>query len=71
MVVRPTVWLSRALWAFGDRLVVDGAVEGSARVVRGIGRRFSALQRGDGQVYATAIVVGFVIMLVATVWIGR
>ena len=71
VVVRPTVGLSRALWAVGDRLVVDGAVEGSARVVRGIGRRFSALQRGDGQVYATAIVVGFVIMLVATVWIGR
>jgi NADH-quinone oxidoreductase subunit L len=70
-VVGPVVGISRTLWAVGDRLVADGVVEGSARMARGLGRLLSRLQTGNAQTYSAAIVVGFVLMLVASVWLGR
>jgi len=70
-VVRPVTTLSRALWAFGDRLLADGAVVGAAGAARAAGRRLSSLQSGNGQSYAAVLAVGFVLMLVAAVWIGR
>jgi NADH-quinone oxidoreductase subunit L len=71
IVVRPTVGLSRALWAVGDRLVADGIAEGSGRLARRLGRGFSRLQGGDAQSYATLVALGFVLMMLATVWLGR
>lgn len=69
-VVRPAVGASRLLWAVGDRLVADGLVEGSARGAQWVGARISRLQDGDAQSYATAIAVGFVLVVIAAVWIG-
>jgi len=71
VVVRPCIVASRALWAWCDQLLIDGAVDGAARVATRASRALSRLQNGDGQRYATAIAVGVALMLAATAMIGR
>ena len=65
-VVRPTVWLSRVvLWKGVDQGAIDGAaVNGSARVSRGLGWLGSRLQTGQVGVYV-------VLFLVGALWILR
>jgi NADH-quinone oxidoreductase subunit L len=65
-VVRPTVWLSRVvLWKGVDQGAIDGAaVNGSARVSRGLGWLGSRLQTGQVGVYV-------VLFLVGAIWILR
>ncbi len=70
-VVRPSVTAARVTYAFFDRLVIDGIAEGTAAVARWVGAAFAKLQNGDGQWYATLIGVGVLLLLVATVWMGR
>ncbi len=71
VIVRPTVTLSRALWAWLDRLLIDGAVEGSGRLARLGAAALSRLQSGDAQAYAAAIAVGVAVMFIATALLGR
>jgi NADH:ubiquinone oxidoreductase subunit 5 (subunit L)/multisubunit Na+/H+ antiporter MnhA subunit len=71
VVVRPCIVLSRALWAWVDRLLIDGVVDGTAALATLAGRGISRLHNGDGQRYATAIAVGVALILAATVMIGR
>lgn len=68
--VRPTIALSRSLWAVGDRLLADGAAEGSARLARALGNGFSRLQSGDAQSYTAVIVIGFLLMFTARYLVG-
>lgn len=70
-IVQPTVTSCRALWAVGDRLIADGAVEGAAWVSAAAGRVLSRLQSGDAQNYAAVMVVAAMLMLLATAWLGR
>ena len=66
LIVRPVVWLSRfVLWKGIDQGVVDGAaVNGSARLSRGLGWLGSRLQTGQVGVYV-------VLFLVGALWILR
>ena len=66
LIVRPVVWLSRfVLWKGVDQGVVDGAaVNGSARISRGLGWLGSRLQTGQVGVYV-------VLFLVGAIWILR
>jgi NADH-quinone oxidoreductase subunit L len=66
LIVRPVVWLSRfVLWKGVDQGVVDGAaVNGSARLSRGLGWLGSRLQTGQVGVYV-------VLFLVGAIWILR
>jgi NADH-quinone oxidoreductase subunit L len=66
LIVRPVVWLSRfVLWKGVDQGVVDGAaVNGSARLSRGLGWVGSRLQTGQVGVYV-------VLFLVGALWILR
>jgi NADH-quinone oxidoreductase subunit L len=59
-VVRPLVWLSRIiLWRGVDQGIVDGAaVNGTARVSRGLGWLGSRLQTGQVGVYIVLFLVG-------------
>jgi NADH-quinone oxidoreductase subunit L len=50
------------LWRF-DQRVIDGAVNGTANLVRGFGRRFGRLQTGFVQGYALAIGVGLLVLV--------
>jgi NADH-quinone oxidoreductase subunit L len=70
-VVEPATAAARITYAFVDRLVIDGAVEGTGGLTRWVGKGLAALQTGDGQWYVTLIGVGVLLLLVATVWMGR
>jgi NADH-quinone oxidoreductase subunit L len=60
VIVRPLVWLSRVvLWKGVDQGVVDGAaVNGTARVSRGLGWIGSRLQTGQVGAYVVIFLVG-------------
>lgn len=70
-IVRPTVFASRTLWAFGDRLAIDGLVAGTAAAARWAGRAIAGRHIGDSQVYAAVMAMAVALMLAATVWLGR
>jgi NADH-quinone oxidoreductase subunit L len=69
LIVRPLVWLSRAvLWKTVDQGVVDGAaVNGSAKLSRGLGWLGSRLQTGQVGVYVVLFLVGALWVLHAVV----
>ena len=71
IIVRPTVVVARTAWAFIDRWLIDGTVEGAAAVVRWISTSSSDMQSGDVQWYGAVIVVGIALMLAMSVWLGR
>jgi NADH-quinone oxidoreductase subunit L len=60
LIVRPLVWLSRAvLWKTVDQGIVDGAaVNGTAKLSRGLGWLGSRLQTGQVGVYVVLFLVG-------------
>jgi NADH-quinone oxidoreductase subunit L len=69
LVVRPLVWLSRTiLWRVVDQGVVDGAaVNGTAKLSRGLGWLGSRLQTGQVGVYVVLFLVGAIWILHAMV----
>jgi NADH-quinone oxidoreductase subunit L len=69
IVVRPLVWLSRAvLWRGVDQGVVDGAaVNGMARLSQGLGWLGSRLQTGQVGVYVVLFLVGALWVLGAVI----
>jgi NADH-quinone oxidoreductase subunit L len=69
LVVRPVVWLSRAvLWRGVDQGVVDGAaVNGLARLSQGLGWLGSRLQTGQVGVYIVLFLVGALWILGAVI----
>jgi NADH-quinone oxidoreductase subunit L len=71
VIVGPAVVIARVLWAVVDRYLIDGAVEGSAKVASWLGSAGSDLQAGDAQWYGAAIALGVAVMLAVTIWAGR
>lgn len=71
VLTRPVVTASRALWAWGDRLVLDGAVELSAILMRAGSRATARLHTGDVQAYATAVTAAVALGAAALIWLGR
>lgn len=71
VIIGPVTTASRALWAWGDRLVVDGVVEGAASAARRGAKRIAGMHDGDGQRYATVIAAAVALMLAAAVVVGR
>ncbi len=69
IIVRPVVWLSRAvLWRGVDQGVVDGAaVNGMARLSQGLGWLGSRLQTGQVGVYVVLFLVGALWVLGAVI----
>jgi NADH-quinone oxidoreductase subunit L len=71
LVVRPVIALSRIGWAFVDRLAINGAVEATGGLSKRIGRAISDIQTGNAQAYSAMVAIGVLLMLFATVWLGR
>jgi NADH-quinone oxidoreductase subunit L len=71
VVVAPSVVAARVLWAVVDRYIIDGTVEGSAKVASWLGSVGSEMQAGDAQWYGAAIALGVAVMLAVTIWVGR
>jgi NADH-quinone oxidoreductase subunit L len=70
-VVRPVVSGSRLLWSFVDRVLIDGTVEGSAKLAQLAGRAVGAAQNGDAQWYGAVIAVGAALILGVSILMGR
>jgi len=72
--IGPLLWISRnALWRGVDAGLIDGAVNGSARLARGSGGQLRKLQSGNTRSYATWIVIGaagFTVLLLG-LWMVR
>lgn len=61
--VGPLIRFSVFLWRKIDDLIVDGAVNGTAAVVRGGSEAFKYLQSGNLQSYALSILLGVVLII--------
>jgi NADH-quinone oxidoreductase subunit L len=71
VVVKPLVNISRAvLWRGVDAGLIDGAVNGIGAQSQGIGGLLRLLQSGNIRSYATWVVFGSVILVVALSLIG-
>jgi NADH-quinone oxidoreductase subunit L len=60
-IVRPLLWIStNVLWHTVDEGIIDGTVNGSARVAREAGGKLRELQSGNARSYASWVVIGAV-----------
>jgi len=62
-IVTPFVVLSRLLWRIFDVFIVDGTVNGVGQAMRGLGGALRPIQNGFTGSYATAIMVGAIVIL--------
>ena len=71
VIVRPLVWISdKVLWHAVDEGVIDGAVNGVARVSRESGDRLRYIESGNTRSYATWILLGAVIFTSLLFWMA-
>lgn len=62
-IVTPTVRGSEGLWKGMDVAVIDGAVNGSAKLVAAVAQRIRLLQTGVAQAYATVFIGGILFVI--------
>jgi NADH-quinone oxidoreductase subunit L len=61
VIIRPLLWVStNVLWHTVDEGLIDGTVNGSARLARETGGQLRELQSGNARSYASWVVVGAV-----------
>jgi NADH-quinone oxidoreductase subunit L len=61
VIIRPLLWVStNVLWHTVDEGMIDGTVNGSARLARETGGQLRELQSGNARSYASWVVVGAV-----------
>lgn len=63
IIVRPFVKIAQLAWSFFDTVIVDGIVNGIAKLIVLAGNGLRRLQSGFVQDYALAIVLGVVLIL--------
>jgi NADH-quinone oxidoreductase subunit L len=69
VIVRPLVWISdKVLWHVVDEGVIDGTVNGVAKVSRESGDRLRYAESGNSRSYASWIVVGVVVFTSLVIW---
>jgi len=75
LFVRPLLWIStNVLWHGVDEGLIDGVVNGSARVARESGGKLRELQSGNARSYASWVVIGAVgvtVLLLGLLRMGR
>jgi NADH-quinone oxidoreductase subunit L len=67
--IRSTIALAGWLWTFFDVKVIDGAVNGLARLWELFGERLRPLQTGRVQNYAFSIFAGMLVLVVVLAWV--
>jgi len=71
MIVRPLIWISdKFLWHVVDESVIDGAVNGVARVSRETGDRLRYASTGNIRSYAAWILMGVVVFTSLLLWMA-
>jgi len=69
VIVRPLIWISEnVLWHAVDEGVIDGAVNGVARVSRESGDHLRHATSGNVRSYAAWIVLGAVVFTSLLLW---
>ena len=74
LIVRPLLWIStNVLWHVVDEKLIDGTVNGTARVAREAGGQLREIQSGNARSYASWVVVGAVgvTVLLIAIWMVR
>ncbi len=66
-VIQPLIRMSRGAWRYIDEGLIDRTVNGAGALARGLGWVGSRLQTGNVNVYALAIAVGTLLILMAVV----
>jgi NADH-quinone oxidoreductase subunit L len=64
LFVRPLIWFSRVLWKGFDDSVIDGIVNGVARITDWVGSVLRRLQTGIIRDYALSILIGVLAVIV-------
>jgi len=67
--IRSTIAFAGWLWTFFDTKVIDGAVNGLARLWEVFGERLRPLQTGRVQNYALSIFAGMLVLVVVLAWV--
>jgi NADH-quinone oxidoreductase subunit L len=71
VIVRPLVWISdKVLWHVVDERVIDGTVNGVARVSRETGDRLRYASTGNIRSYAAWILMGVVVFTSLLLWMA-
>jgi NADH-quinone oxidoreductase subunit L len=71
VIVRPLVWISdKILWRVVDEGVIDGTVNGVARVSQEAGDRLRYISTGNMRTYAAWILVGAVVFTSLLLWMA-
>jgi NADH-quinone oxidoreductase subunit L len=70
-IVLPVMSFAMLSYAFFDRIVIDGIVEGSARAAKAVGAWFTGLQNGDVQWYAALVAAGGLLAVTLSWWMGQ
>jgi NADH-quinone oxidoreductase subunit L len=71
LIIAPLLWIStHVFWHFIDEGVIDGTVNGTARVARETGSHVRKIQSGNARSYATWVVIGgaMVTVLMLGIW---
>jgi NADH-quinone oxidoreductase subunit L len=72
LIIRPLLWIStNVLWHGVDSGVIDGVVNGTARVAQSSGGEVRELQSGNARSYASWVVIGalgFTVLLIGLWW---
>jgi NADH-quinone oxidoreductase subunit L len=63
VVVRPLVYFSVFLWKIMDVLVIDGLLNGLAKLYEGISETMRSVQTGRVRSYATVFVIGVLLLI--------
>ena len=75
LIVRPLLWIStNVFWHGVDEGMIDGAINGTARLARESGEQVRKLQSGNTRSYAAWVIVGavgFTVLLLALLGVGR
>ena len=72
MLVRPTLWLGRVLWKYGDGWVIDGfGPDGVSARVLDVTRNVVRLQTGYLYHYAFAMLIGVAALITWFMFGGR
>jgi NADH-quinone oxidoreductase subunit L len=63
MVINPVKRVAYFLWRVGDALVIEGIVNGTAKLFAGLGKTFRFVQNGDVQRYAALMAFAAAVIL--------
>lgn len=69
LLVKPTLWLARSAWHYGDEQVIDGVPTGLATLTADASSQSVKLQSGSIALYAFIMLIGLLVFLSLFLWL--